>query len=132
MVAPVFIDAAGAADILRLPLDSVLDLIAEGRLKTYGGKSANPFVRSAEVNVLAAELGVGGVVEEEAPRRMKSGSTRVQTRITADSRWSEITEDDIQDWMRRADTVKRQAAKTAATAAVDRLRTLLDMLNKAG
>lgn len=130
MVAPVFIDAAGAADILHLPLDAVLDLISEGRLNTYGGKAANPFVRSAEVSVLAAELGTGSEAGDETPRRVKSASARVQTRITADSRWSEITPDDIGDWARRADFAKRQAACTAATTAIDRLQRLLRALDE--
>jgi hypothetical protein len=129
MVAPVFIDAAGAAEILRLPIERVLDLVAEGRLKTYGGKAGNPFVRSADVTALVQELGVG-VADEESPRRVKSGAARVQTRLTADSRWSDIEETDIRDWVGRADQVKRQAARTSATIALNRLQLLLQAIDE--
>lgn len=124
MVAPVFIDAAGAAEVLRMPLDTVLDLIHEGRLRTFGGKAANPFVRSADVAALAAELGVGSG-EAAEPKRVKSASARVQTRLTADARWADITESDIRDWVRRVDPARRQAGKIAATTAIERLRSVL-------
>lgn len=129
MVAPVFIDAAGAAELLHLPIDAVLDLIREGRLRTFGGKAANPFVRSADVAVLAAELGVSAA-EAAAPKRIKSASARVQTRLTADARWADVTESDIRDWARRTDPARRRAAKTAAGTAIERLRTVLQALEE--
>ncbi len=131
MVAPVFIDAAGAAEMLRMPLDAVLDLIHEGRLRTFGGKAANPFVRSADVAALAAELGVG-TAEATEPKRVKSASARVQTRLTADARWAEVSESDIRDWARRTDAARRRAGKTAATTAIDRLQAVLRALDEEG
>lgn len=129
MVAPVFIDAAGAAEILRMPLDAVLDLIGEGRLRTFGGKAANPFVRSADVAVLAAELGVGTGAAAE-PKRVKSASARVQTRLTADARWADVGEGEIRDWARRADPSRRRAGKTAATIAIQRLKAVLQAIDE--
>jgi hypothetical protein len=129
MVAPVFIDAAGAAEILRIPLDAVLDLIGEGRLRTFGGKAANPFVRSADVSVLAAELGIATTGAAE-PKRVKSASTRVQTRLTADARWADVSESDIRDWVRRVDPARRQAGKVAATTAVERLQMFLRAIDE--
>lgn len=131
MVAPVFIDAAGAAEILHLPVESVLDLIGEGKLRSFGGKASNPFVRSADVALLANELGVeaaAGAVSE--PKRVKSGSARVQTRLTADARWADVTESDIREWVRRADGTRRRAGKTAADTAIERLQLLLQVLEE--
>lgn len=129
MIAPVFIDAAGAAEMLRMPLDAVLDLIREGRLRTFGGKSANPFVRSADVSVLAAELGVQ-TGEAAEPKRVKSASARVQTRLTADARWADVSDSDIRDWAGRTDPSRRRAGKTVATTAIDRLQAVLRALDE--
>jgi hypothetical protein len=129
MVAPVFIDAAGAAEMLRVPVETVLDLIAQGRLKTYGGRAANPFVRSADVALLAEEVSPPADAPQTA-RRVRGAVSRVQTRLTADARWADLSEDDIREWARRADALRRQAARTAAGMAIARLQTLLQALDE--
>lgn len=130
MPTPTFIDAAYAADSLHIPVETILELIRDGRLKTYGGRVSNPFLRAADVSTLAAELGLGEGEEHEAPRRVKSPSARVQQRITADSRWGDVTEDDIREWVQRADPTRVQAARKAARVASDRLDTLLRVLDE--
>jgi hypothetical protein len=103
----------------------VLDWVRDGKLKAYGGKPGNPFFRSADVAALLRELGV----PEDAPsRRTKSPSARVQARITADARWSDVSVADIEDWARRADSSRRLAARSAALTARQRLDKLLDAL----
>lgn len=128
MVTPAFIDAVHAAETLGVTLETVLDWVASGKLPTYGGRSTNPFVRSADVAKLGAELGLPR--EVETSRRMKSGSARVQTRLTADSRWSEVTEEDVRDWAMRADSARRQAGRTAARLARERLDMVLTVLDE--
>ncbi len=130
MVTPTFIDAAYAADSLHVPLDTILDLVRAGRLRTYGGRTSNPFLRSAEVTALAGELGLGDDTESETPRRVKSPSARVQQRITADSRWGDVSEADIRDWVERADDTRLQAARKAAQLATGRLSFLLAALEE--
>lgn len=124
-----FIDAVHAAEVLRVTPDAVLDLISAGRLKPYGGKASNPFLRSADVVALAEELGVS---PEEHSRRTKSSSARVQARLTADSRWSDVSESDVRDWAARVDSTRKQAARTAASVAIQRLQTLLRVLEEQG
>lgn len=130
MVAPTFIDAAYAADTLHVPLDAILDLVRDGRLRTYGGRASNPFLRSADVAALASELGLGADVEAEAPRRVKSPSARVQQRITADARWGDVSEEDIRDWASRADDARLHAARKAARTAIERLSFLLQVVDE--
>ncbi|GAC1627041.1 MAG: hypothetical protein NVS4B2_06890 [Chloroflexota bacterium] len=127
MSTPPFIDVAYAADMLHVSPDLVLDWTASGRLKTYCGRSGNPFVRTPEVLALAAELGVGTV--GEPPKRMKSAAGKVQTRLTSDSKWGDLTEEEIWEWARRADVTRRQAARAAVRTAQDRLRMVLDALD---
>jgi hypothetical protein len=122
-----FIDAVHAAEILGVSQDTIVDWVASGKLKAYGGKPGNPFLRSNDVAMLMRELGVH---VEEQPRRVKSATARVQQRLTADARWSDIGDDDIAEWARRADPARRQAARTAAAAAIKQLEKVLMALEE--
>jgi hypothetical protein len=119
-----FVDSVIAAEVLHATQDAVLDWVRDGTLKAYGGKPSNPFLRSKDVGALIEKL---GIVEEE-PKRTKSPTAKVQTRITADARWSDVSVDDIYLWVSRADESRRQAAKSAAETAQHRIATLLTAL----
>jgi hypothetical protein len=128
MGTPIFIDSVHAAELLGVSQETVLDWVSEGKLRAYGGRPSNPFVRSPDVMVLASEMGLGP--REDRPRRVKSGSARVQTRITADARWSEVSDDDIREWAVRADSTRKQAAMQAVAVARERLEALLRVLEE--
>lgn len=122
-----FIDSVHAAEILQVTQETILDWIGEGKLTAYGGKPTNPFLRSGDVANLAESLGVAG---DEPPKRMKSVTAKVQQRITADARWSDISLDEIREWAKRADKARRQAARSAALTARQRLENLLSILEE--
>ncbi len=122
-----FVDAVHAAEHLHVTQDVVLDFIAQGRLKAFGGKPTNPFLRSADVVALAQEI---GVPEDDAPRRAKSPSARVQARLTADARWADVGEADLREWVRRADENRKSAARSAIGVARQRLDLLLAVLDE--
>lgn len=124
-----FVDAVIAAEVLHVTQDAVLDWVKEGRLRAVGGKPSNPFLRSAEVAALVRELGVGA---DEPPRRTKSSSARVQARLTADARWSDLTEADVREWAKRADPARRQAARQTAARARIMLDAVLRILEETG
>jgi hypothetical protein len=128
MVTPAFIDSVHAAELLGVSQDAVLDLVKEGKLHTFGGRASNPFLRSAEVMALAPQLTTGEPSPQ--PKRVKSASARVRQRLTADARWSDVSEDDIRDWAGRTDAAGKQAARKAATAARERLALLLRVLDE--
>jgi hypothetical protein len=122
-----FVDSVHAAEFLHVSQEAVLDMISGGRLRTFGGKPSNPFLRSTDIAALAEELGVSN---EEAPRRTKSPTARVQTRLTADARWADIGEDDLREWAARADDARRSGARAAAQVARQRLDLLLHILDE--
>jgi len=128
---PVFIDAVYAAELLHISPDAAADLIRARGLRTYGGPSSNPFVRSADILALAGELGEREEMAT-APKRVKSGSGRVQTRLTADARWVEVGEEDIKTWASRADPARKQAARTAVENALQKLQLVLAALDEHG
>jgi hypothetical protein len=122
-----FVDSVHAAEFLHLTQDEVLDLIATGRLKTFGGKTSNPFLRSADVAALAEEL---GVPEDDAPKRSKSPTARVQTRLTADARWADIGDADLREWVARTDRARQSGARAAAQVARQRLDRLIQLIDE--
>lgn len=122
-----FVDSVHAAEFLHVSQEAVLDMISGGRLRTFGGKPSNPFLRSTDIAALAEELGVSN---EESPRRTKSPTARVQTRLTADARWADIGEDDLREWAARADDARRSGARAAAQVARQRLDLLLHILDE--
>jgi len=124
---PPFIDSAHAAEILHVTPEAVLDLIAAGRLKPFAGPPTKPFLRSQDVVALASEIGVQA--EAETPKRVKSGFSRVQPRVTADARWKDVSQDDLRDFVRRADPARRAAARAATQEAIAKLEELLRMLD---
>lgn len=123
-----FVDATVAAEALHVSPDTVLDWIKEGRLKTYGGRPSNPFLRSRDVAELAQSLGLPA--DAEPARRTRSASARVQTRLTADSRWSEIGEQELREWASRVDAARRQAARVVIAGAGQRLDMLARILDE--
>lgn len=125
MSIPPFIDAVHAADMLRVPVEQVLDWVSEGRLHGFGGRPGNPFLRSSEVQALVDELGVAGA---EPSRRVRSPSSRVQQRLTADARWPDICDADLLEWVSRADPIKRAAALKVVREASERLQRLCALL----
>jgi len=125
---PAFIDTAYAADMLHLTPDAILDLVKQGNLRPYGGRAPNYFFRTADVAALVPRMAVS--TEQEAPKRVKSASARVQVRLTADARWSDISAGDIRDWAGRADGARREAARKTATAARERLAMVLQALDE--
>lgn len=128
MSTPPFIDAVHAAELLHVSQDTVLDWIKEGRLSRFSGPASNPFLRSSDVMQLADEIGAGA--QPEPPKRVKSAAAKVQTRLTADSRWADVSDVEIRDWAARADMARRIAARTAALAAQQRLESVLRALDE--
>ena len=107
-----FIDASATAQ--RLGIDRVtLDLwVKEGRLKARGG-----FFRVSDVEALNNELhpasDLADVVEEDEQdsaadtasakpaRKKQDPQMRVYLRLQADTKWFDISDDDIQTWFKQ-------------------------------
>lgn len=124
-----FIDTAFAAEMMGVPQSQILEWIAEGKLKSYGGKERNPFIRSADVEMLASELGRTLSTKKES-RAAQNPVRRIQLRLRADARWNEVSETDIAEWARETDLSSRAAAAKVARAAIERLSALLAAVNE--
>jgi hypothetical protein len=120
-----FIDAAMAAELTGVAQSEILEWIEQGRLQRYGGKERNPFVRTADVQRLAGEIG-RTMATTKQPRSSQNPVRRIQLRLRADARWNEVSGDDIAEWLDQTDEPSRAAAVKVARVALDRLNALLE------
>ncbi len=125
-----FVDATFAAEMLGVGLDRILQLVADGRLKTYGGRERNPFLRTADITALAEEIGQPLKVAEPSKRQADNPVKRVSLRIRADARWNQVSEADIDAWVREADESSKQAAGKVAAASIAKLKQLMDAVSR--
>lgn len=125
-----FIDASFAAELLDVQTADILQWIAEGKLTAFGGKERNPFVRTAQVEALAREL--GREVKQPSTKRRAADNPvrRVELRLRHDARWNDVSEADIEAWVRDSDQPSRGAARQVAEATLAKLRRLLEALEK--
>jgi hypothetical protein len=124
-----FVDASFAAELLGVQPADILEWIASGRLKTFGGKDKNPFVRTAEVEALASELGreLGAIVPKR--RAADNPVRRVELRIRHDARWTDITAADIEAWRREQDDHSLAAARSVAQTGRERLEQIIAVID---
>jgi len=125
-----FVDASFAAEMLGVQTADVLDFITEGKLQAYGGKERNPFVRTAQVEQLARDL--GRELGPPAPKRRAADNPvrRVELRLRADARWADIRDEDIEAWARDQDEHARAAARSVAETTGSRLARVIDILDR--
>jgi hypothetical protein len=124
-----FIDAAMAAEMMGIPQSEVLEWIEQGRLQRYGGKERNPFVRTTDVERVASELG-RTLEQRKQTRSSQSPERRVQLRLRADSRWSDVASNDVAEWFKASDPASRAAGAKVARLAIERLNLLVALVDE--
>ncbi len=128
-----FMDATEAAANLRTDRLGVLKLIEEGRLKTFGGRPTNPFVRSEEVARLAQEL-LGETAEQGSldPKTVHRNDPvrKLKLRIQQDAKWPEVDETAIRAWAGELDPISYNRMKKVAHDAIERLQLVIKVLDE--
>ena len=131
-----FMDAVEAAANLRTDRLAVLKYIEEGRLRTFGGRPGNPFVRPEDVERLAKEL-FPDVVAEEAPRpdpkavHRNDPVRKLKLRMQQDAKWHEIDEAAMQAWAKELDPIMYNRMRLVAQDAIARLQMVIKVLDEA-
>ena len=125
-----FMDAVEAAANLSTDRLGILKLIEEGRLKPYGGKTGNPFVRTDDVERLAQELNLQEsqpvdpkVVHRNDPVR------KLKLRIQQDAKWHEVDEAAMRAWAKELDLISYDRMRKVAQDAIGQLQLLVRVLN---
>jgi hypothetical protein len=127
-----FMDAMEAAAILKTDRLAVLKYIEEGRLRTFGGKPGNPFLRTEEVEKLAAELQpdpVGPTLDPKTVHR-NDPVRKLKLRMQQDAKWPEVGEPAMRVWASELDLVSFNRMRQTAREAIERLQLIIHVLDE--
>ncbi len=127
-----FMDTIEAAAYLHTDRLGVLKLIEEGRLKTFGGKASNPFVRTDEVLKLVETLDLvkddtlidPKVIHRNDPVR------KLKLRIQQDAKWHEVDEGGMRAWAKELDPVSYERMRQVARDAISQLQKIIQVLDE--
>ena len=130
-----FMDAVEAAANLRTDRLTVLKYIQEGKLRTFGGRPNNPFVRTEEVERLAKELFPEAVAEQSPlpdPKAVHRADPvrKLKLRIQQDAKWPEVDEAAMRAWAAELDPVSYNRMRQVARDAIARLEMVIKVLDE--
>lgn len=128
-----FMDTVEAAAFLKSDRLGVLKYIEEGRLRTFGGKPGNPFVRTEDVEKLAAELqpeqADGPALDSKTIHR-NDPVRKLKLRMQQDAKWPEIDQAAIRAWAGELDLVSFNRMRQTAREAIERLQSVIEVLDE--
>ena len=144
-----FIDLPTAAEELGVSRLELLRLVDEGRISPFSGKGQQSVFRRADVEALATELRANAEAEaaaaatageetaETAPEGAERGRRRrrdpiklMGTRLSMDSRWAEMSDQDIATWLDALEPVQYDRIRKVADIAIERLQRVLAMMEE--
>jgi hypothetical protein len=130
-----FMDATEAAANLRTDRVTVLKYIQEGKLRTYGGRPNNPFVRTEDVERLAKELFPEGELEVGPPPdptvvHRTDPVRKLKLRIQQDAKWVEVDEAAMRAWALELDPISYNRMRQVAHDAIERLQLVIKVLDE--
>ncbi len=134
-IRPAFMDAVEAAANLKTDRLTVLEYIKEGKLKTFGGKPGNPFVRTDDVEKLVATL-FPAVEFEQVPKvdpktvHRNDPVRKVKLRIQQDAKWPEISEAGMRAWANEIDSISFGRMKKVAEDTISQLQLLIQVIDE--
>ena|SRR5687768_7560168 len=140
-----FIDLPDAAQTLGITRLQMLEWVEQGKIRPFIGKGQSSVFRRSDVEKLAAALGIRAVAEAEealpegaqdAEEAAQAATTAVPTtirrkrrdpikligtRLSMDSRWAEISDEDIATWLDAIEAVQFDRVRRVAHLAIERL-----------
>jgi hypothetical protein len=127
-----FMDTVEAAALLNSDRLAVLKFVEEGRLRTFGGKPGNPFVRTEDVEKLAAELQPAQDTAPLDPKTIHRNDPvrKLRLRMQQDAKWPEIDEAAMRAWANELDLVSFNRQRQTARETIDQLQRLLKVLDE--
>jgi DNA-binding transcriptional MerR regulator len=144
-----FIDLPTSAERLGITRTQLLQWVDEGRIKPFSGKGQQSVFRAADVDRLVRETAeaAGLAIQadeaaaeagEQAAGQSSGKPVRVRrrdpvkligTRLSMDSRWAEISDEDIATWLDAIERVQFERVRKVANLSIERLRRVLEMMD---
>lgn len=138
-----FVDEGEAVRRLNVDRDTLLELVASKRLRAYPGVGKGNFFRVGDLDALAAELHPT-VAEETAPtlhradllnpanvRRQHDPAYKVHLRLQADLKWYDLTDDDLQAYIRELHPASYEKQRANVMSVIERLERLVGLMDDA-
>ena len=145
-----FVDEGEAVRRLDVDRETLLAFVQEKRLRAYPGVGKGNFYRLNDLEALAAELRAQrGAVEQEvagaatntaddtgatAPtstRKVFDPAYRVHVRLQADLKWYDLTDDDLQAWVRELHPDGYARQRNNITSVITKLERMLTLMDEA-
>lgn len=132
IVRPAFMDTIEAAAVLKTDRLAILKYIEEGKLRTFGGKSANPFVRTEDVDKLGLELQLNDDSPALDPKIVHRNDPvrKIKLRLQQDAKWQEVDEAAMRAWAKELDLIGYNRMREVAQTAIDQLQQILRVLDE--
>lgn len=135
-----FVDEGEAVRQLGVDRDTLLELVANKRLRAYPGVGKGNFFRVSDLETLAAELhpaaaaptlrGVD-LLNPANQRRQHDPAYKVHLRLQADLKWYDLTDDDLQAYVRELHPAAYEKQRSNVTRVIERLERLVALMDEA-
>ena len=132
-----FLDEGEALRRLGVDRDTLLGFVTQKRLRAYPGVGKGNFFRAADIEALAAELHAGEELPStpgEVPpsgRKLFDPAYKVHVRLTADLKWYDLEDEDLQAWVREMTRDGYARQRGNVTAVIARLQRLVELMDAA-
>lgn len=137
-----FVDEGEAVRRLNVDRETLLELVADKRLRAYPGVGKGNFFRVGDLEALASEL---HPEKEEAPvslqgvdllnpanaRRQHDPGYKVHLRLQADLKWYDLTDDELQAYVRELHPAAYEKQRSNVTSIIERLERLVTLMDEA-
>ena len=136
-----FVDEGEAVRRLKVDRETLLELVSSKRLRAYPGVGKGNFFRVGDLDKLAAELhpavaqapSLQGVdlLNPTNQRRQHDPAYKVHLRLQADLKWYDLTDDDLQAYVRELHPAAYEKQRSNVTSVIERLERLVTLMDEA-
>ncbi len=136
-----FVDEGEAVRRLNVDRETLLELVASKRLRAYPGVGKGNFFRVGDLEKLAAELhparaetpSLQGVdlLNPTNQRRQHDPAYKVHLRLQADLKWYDLTDADLQAYVRELHPAAYEKQRSNVTSVIERLDRLVALMDEA-
>ena len=136
-----FVDEGEAVRHLRVDRETLLELVSSKRLRAYPGVGKGNFFRVGDLEKLAEELhpavaqapSLQGVdlLNPTNQRRQHDPAYKVHLRLQADLKWYDLTDDDLQAYVRELHPAAYEKQRSNVTSVIARLERLVALMDEA-
>ncbi len=140
-----FVDEGEAVRRLNVGRETLLELVASKRLRAYPGVGKGNFFRVGDLDRLKEELHPAEAEEETPPatlrgvdllnpatqRRQHDPAYKVHLRLQADLKWYDLSDDDLQAYVRELHPAAYEKQRSNVMSVVERLERLVTLMDEA-